>query len=164
MAVGRNKGFTLIELMVSISILGILAVTATTIFFRTFRGSGKTETLVTVEQSGTYLLSIMERFIKGALQVTAVGDGNCPGSGESLSLVNADGGETVFALSEGSITSNSAKISPSEVTISDLLFDCTRTSGAPDKIAVSFDLTYTNQAEGAESDQTFTSTYVLRNF
>ena len=60
----KIKGFTLMELMVTVGILGMIIVTIMGMFFRSFRGGTKADTIMTLDQNAQMSLSILERFVR----------------------------------------------------------------------------------------------------
>lgn len=61
-----RKGFTLMEILVSVGILVILAVVGSNLFFSLMKGAAKTKILSLVKQEGNYALLVMERTIRNA--------------------------------------------------------------------------------------------------
>lgn len=47
---GISRGFTLIELMIVISVLGILSVASTELFYRTLRATNRAESIAEVDR------------------------------------------------------------------------------------------------------------------
>ncbi len=173
----RGAGFTLLELLVSVAILGVIGTLVAQAFFSVFRSNSKTEILKDVKQSGEQTLLTMTRIIQNAQEVAV-----CPSDGtplDSLALVNPDGGTTTFGcVLDGTITriaSTSATnefLTDSHVTIggstcaaSSLVFECTTQSGEPSKITISFSLaqvgTPVDQSETARED--FQGSVIIRN-
>lgn len=159
----KNKGFTLMELMLTVGILGMITVTVTAMFFRAFRGSSKTDTVVTLDQNAQLSLSLMERFVRNGKGVTVNG-GECPASGDSLEIANWDGGETIFNLSNGQIASNGAVVNEEIVVVSNLNFSCVRIEGIPDQITITFDAQRSDAGGGAETTASYKSVVSLRNY
>lgn len=160
----KIKGFTLLELMVVISLIGLISVSAIGLFFRSIRGTGKTQSIQIVDQNSQFALTTIERFIINARQVTDVSGAPCPNSGPSLTLLNADGFATTFSLSDDRIASNSDYISSDDVIISNLQFTCTTPAGAPDRITVSFDASHADTAGDVATSQSFTTSANLRTY
>ena len=133
----RDLGMTLLELVVVMAILGTLVTASMGLFLRVIRGGTKTEALLASQAGVSLPIDVIESAIRNAQEVSAVGGGGCPGSGNSLTLINSDGGVTKFSLTPlGQIASNSATITPQDVAIEDLGFQCERNEGSPDLITV----------------------------
>lgn len=159
----KIKGFTLMELMVTVGILGMIIVTIMGMFFRSFRGGTKADTIMTLDQNAQMSLSILERFVRNA-QSVSVGGGDCPATSDSLTVESWDGRSTVFSLENGQLASNGAVISGEAVVISDLVFECVRTQGIPDQVMVRFNAVRTDAGGGAETEASYESVINLRNY
>lgn len=172
-----ETGFTLLELLVSVTILAVIGTLVAQAFFTVFRSNTKTEILKDVKQSGEQTLLTMTRIIQNAQEVSV-----CPGGGtplNSLAMVNPDGGTTTFGcVLDGTVTriasisATNEFLTDSHVTIggstcaaSSLVFECTTQSGEPSKITISFSLaqvgTPVDQFETARED--FQGSVIIRN-
>lgn len=90
-----RKGFTLIEVLVSVGIIAIVGAVIAQSFFTMVRTNVKTELLNTMKQNGDFSLNVMSRMIRNANAVTTT----CASTGtttSSLSLLNTDGKSTQF--------------------------------------------------------------------
>ena len=94
------RGFTLIEMLIVVALLGVFAAVATDTFTNVMRAQNKTRIVNELEQSGNYALSVMEQQIRDAEKITCCGGeftnpGDCKGinAGEGVGLLV--GGETV---------------------------------------------------------------------
>jgi len=154
----KVKGFTLIELLVAIGILGIVGGITTIIFFTTLQSSSKSEVLREVKQNGDFAISVMERMIRNANSVNS-----CSGSSTSLTITNPDGRTTQFSLSGTQIASNGAMLTSTKVSASNLSFTCTRTSGKPDVVGISFTLSQAGSPTRPEerASMTFQTSFTL---
>lgn len=61
-----RKGFTLVEVLVAISLLSIFGVLIVTIFTRTLKGGNKTQIITTIKQNGQSVLEVMDKTIRNA--------------------------------------------------------------------------------------------------
>lgn len=120
----RNSGFTLIETLIVVFLIGIVLVAGGNIFFGIMKGSSKAEIEKEVKQNGSYALAVMERMIRNSRRVTACDDL----AGASLEIENSDYGLTTFQLGEGRIASSSAGgdlyLTTDNITVSSLTFTC----------------------------------------
>lgn len=97
-----NDGFTLMEVLVTILIIGTLGVVASSILFSLLRGAAKTETLKEVKQNGDYALSVMEVKIRNARSV--VSPSPCTGAQlTSVTILNPDATQSTFQCTNGRI-------------------------------------------------------------
>lgn len=118
------KGFSLIEILVVISIFSVLGVLSTRAILLTVRGSKKSDSLVRVRENVNYALSIMERQIRNSESVSP-----CPNSNLSLlDYVSSNGQATTFSYNEGEkyIASGSARLTSSDILITSCIFRCTQ--------------------------------------
>lgn len=149
--VKKQKGFTLVELLVAIGILGVVGGIATIILFTTLRSASKSDIMREVKQNGDYAISVMERMVRNAQGVETVDNSSCSttgncGAGTCMKIKNPDGRTTNF-LKENvgdvfKIASNSGTyLTSNKVTVvGDLNFTCTRTPGKPDVVSINFTL------------------------
>ena len=121
--VNKNKGFTLIEILVVVGILAIIAVVSSNMFFTVFKSSGKTKVLTKVKQNGDYALTVMERLIRDSQEVSS----SCTSGMASIKVKRFDGSEITFScdLAQGLIASSSGqRLTSSEVKVDSCSFDC----------------------------------------
>jgi prepilin-type N-terminal cleavage/methylation domain-containing protein len=111
----NHRGFTLVELLAVVAVLGIVASILFGVLFTTLRGSSKSESLTLVSQNGNAALNQMIRMARFAK--TLQSPDSCYVSAEqtsvatsSVTLINADGGTSKFECSDNTISSNSASL------------------------------------------------------
>lgn len=104
-----KKGFTLVELLVVVALVGIIGIITTQVFIIGFKSQGKGEIVKEVKQNGDYAISVIETMVENAADFSA--DQVCNQDGKTLSIVNQDSFTTVFDCSAlTSISSVSATI------------------------------------------------------
>lgn len=165
----RSSGFTLIEVLVVFSILAIIFVVASNMFFSILRGTTKTKTMQLVKQNGDYTISLMGRMIRNARSIGTY-------TSTSLPIVNPDGGTTTFSCSDvdsdgnNEIASNSASLISSDVKVVSCNNVFTVTEGEPDirpdTVAIEFDLSQVAVSSRPEEQALvkFKTTISLRNY
>lgn len=84
-----KKGFTLIEMLVAVAILGLVVLASTSLFFTALKGKRKTESLVIIKQSGDYALQVMTKKIRNAQDLPSC-------SSNQINITNPDNSSTTF--------------------------------------------------------------------
>ena len=74
-----HHGFTLIELIVTITIMSMIGILIAQVFFTTSRTNTKTELVKEAKQNGEYALGFIERMIRNSRYVTSA----CAGSADT---------------------------------------------------------------------------------
>ena len=172
----RTNGFTLIETLVVIFLMGIILVGGGGLFFNIMKGASKVEVGKEIKQNGDYAMAIMERMIKNSRGVTV-----CPSSNDSLTIKNIDNGLTTFFLEDlednDKIASSGGTIlylTGDNVTVSSLTFICIHeppTSLLPEdirRVEISFSLIPKGSSPEAPPETyaeiNFQTSVSLRNF
>ncbi|MDO8551147.1 MAG: type II secretion system protein [bacterium] len=107
----NNSGFTLIEVLMVVFILGIIVVLGSNLFFSIMKGASKAELTKEVKQNGDYALGMMVRMIRNAKKITVNSDGQtCSLSMQKFKIINQDDTTTELAC-KSDITDQVAKIS-----------------------------------------------------
>ncbi len=91
----RKMGFTLLEILVSVTIISGLSILIAQAFFTTSRSNTKTEILKEVKQNGDFALGIIGKMVRESYGITST----CAAAGTtstSLSIKNPDSGVTTF--------------------------------------------------------------------
>lgn len=173
-----NRGFTLLEVIVSVSIVAIVGVVISQAFFTTTTSGTKSQALQEIKQNGDYALTIMERMIHNAVRVTNV----CDASGElapSVTIQNLDGGLTTFgcqafesytriASTSGTsvvyLTDKGISLGAATCDTDSLEFTCTKDPGGATKVGIFFRLQTTGVGTVIQSTlPEFVTTVTLRN-
>ncbi len=173
-----SHGFTLLELLVSVGVVGLVSVVLSQTFFATTRTNTKTELLQDVKQNGDYAMDIIGRMIRNARSVTSL----CSASGSTdilVTIVNPDYRFTTFSCVLDSGVTRIASVSASStvyVTSSNLTLGsscttaafsatCTKPEGQPAIVTVSYILSQkgTPQYLFERASVTFQSSFGLRN-
>lgn len=69
-----RQGFTLIEALVTLAVIGVIGLVLVDLLSRTFKGSTKTEVIGNVKQSGQVVLTNMDQSIRGSDTIACVGN------------------------------------------------------------------------------------------
>lgn len=173
-----TRGFTIMELLISVSIIGLLVVVASQTIISTIRTNLKTEALKEVKQNGDITLNTITRMIQNAQTVTTA----CSQAGAAtnqLTLTNPDGGNSTFTcIVDGTLTriasvsaTRTVYITNTSTTLgappcaNQLRFTCRTFGSKPGTIDIAFTLSQsavtTNFFERATTN--FTTSVTLRN-
>lgn len=174
MALTMKRGFTLLEIVISVTIIAIIGVVVNQAFLTTSRSGLKTEIVKEVKENGDFALATMERMIRGAAANTI----SC--ANNAVTITSSDNGITTFGCAfDGSITriasisasgtqyltSRALTLGGTECASSTLVISCTATPGIPTYVSVQFTLSQKSPSPGV-SDQasaTFETTVNTRN-
>jgi type II secretory pathway pseudopilin PulG len=160
-------GYTLLELLLYIAIVGALLTSVTFFFGVTLDARVKNQTIVEVNEQGTALIDSITQTIRNSTSITAPTIGT---SGASLTLVVPTGAlsPTVFSLSSGivQIKEGAGALTPlnsNKVQVSSLTFKNLSRASTPGSVQISFVMTRLNPNNKNEYDyqKTFTSTAEL---
>lgn len=161
----RRAGFTLIEVLIVVSLLALIFIVGANLFFSTLKGASKAEIVKEIKQNGNFALGIMKRMIRNSREI----DCSTP---NQITITNPDQGQTTFRLDASNrIASESASgtqfLTSSQTPASSFSLSCSPvTSGAPTEVTLQFRLTqpgYLTRAE--ETAQVDFQTQVnTRNF
>lgn len=167
----NKKGFTLIEVLVVITILSIIMVFGITVISTVLNGGTKIALVSQIKQNGNYVTEVMSRYIRNATSIS-----NAPACGNSLVLVQPDNSEVTFSLlpsdanNNNRIASNSAILTNSDikngVNVSSLNFTCDTTVNPP-VVTINFTLTQPLSAGSgveSQSSETFHTSVSLRTY
>jgi len=123
------QGFSLLEILVVITVFSILAIMTTQAVLMTLKGSKKSESLTKVRGNIDYSLAIIERNIRNADSID-----ECPNPDTNIiSYQDEDGLTTSFSCAEeddiGYIASASGRLTSSEVDVTSCSFVCEEAVG-----------------------------------
>lgn len=170
-----SYGYTLIEILAVIAIFGVIGTIVFGILTTALQSSNKSEGLMTVQQNGSYALSLMSRMIRYSKQITSPtscysGPTPTPVSDTSLTIENLDGHSTTFScdgLPTGTIASNGASLLDTQsVAVTSCTFSCTQSTAYDvPSVTISFILNKRNSNTLVENNSpvTFQTTVTLRN-
>lgn len=164
----NQSGYTLIELLLYVVIVGSL-LTATSIFFAaTTSARVKSQTVNEVEQQGQFAMNYITRTIRNANSVTSPALG---ANASQLTVVvpTASLSPTVFSLSGTTLTVKEGSaaaiaLTGNNVQVTSLVFKNFSRSASAELVQIAMTLSYANTAGRNEYDytQTFTTSVVVR--
>ncbi len=91
-----NKGFTLVELLVSIGLVLIIGTVGTSIITSILRSYNKASIINEIEQNGNYVLSLMESQIRNAASVSPTDT-----TTQTLTVTPQEGSPITFSVTTG---------------------------------------------------------------
>lgn len=158
------QGFSLLEVLVVLTVFSLIAIIATQSIILTLRGARKSEATTKVRQNVDYALSVIERTLHSAKSVT------CPNPDPSvINFVNADGVASSFScITAGSdkyMASGSARLTGSDIQVTSCSLSCSSPAGSPSSVTVN--ITASDMASGStvEGSVLTTSTQIyLRTY
>lgn len=176
MPAGR-RGFTLLEIVVSVGVLAIVGVFLTQVFITALKTNSRGEVTREVKQNGDYAVNIMTRMIQNARDIAST----CTEAGSadsSVTITNPDLGSTTFECKSDSgvlrISSTSAApayLTSSTITLvgadctSAITFTCTQFPDGRKSVNFSFSLATKgyNPDKSSQAVEKFSTTADLRN-
>lgn len=133
-----NKGFSLIEILMTITTFALLGMMVTSAVALSMKGSKKGESTIKVRESLDYALAIIERQLRNAEKVEPCPNPNpqvlayydLKGAATSFSCVNAGG-------ADGYLASGSARLTTTDAAISNCSLVCqTGTYSTPPQVQI----------------------------
>lgn len=164
----NNKGFTLVELLLYISIVGAMILSVSAFLPLFMESRVKNQTISEVEQQGTQVLQLITQTIRNAETVTSPSQG-VSASSLTLDVVDVAKDPTIFDLSGSTIRIKEGVGSPisltsSRVTGSSITFHNLSRTSTPGTIRIQFTISHVNPEGRNEYDfsKTFYGTATLR--
>ncbi|MBI3955622.1 type II secretion system protein, partial [Candidatus Gottesmanbacteria bacterium] len=95
-------GFSMIELLVVVALIGIIGTITTQVFILALQTQVKSEIIKEVKQNGDYALSVMESMVRNSTDILSI---SCNETSSQLTIQNPDGFNTVFDCTGSNISS-----------------------------------------------------------
>ncbi len=162
----KQRGFTFVEMLVSVSLVAVVIVSATQLFTRILRVNRKARAIIQTKQTGDQALRIMADKIRNASQITSTCEAG-GSSSNSLDFQHQDGEATVnysLECDSGLILTQDSEpknLIGADVTLDcgTALFNCTASQFGPQIVAISFSL-----SKDDNPALNFSTTVSLRNY
>jgi len=164
----NTAGYTLIELLLYVSIAGMLLVALSTFFGLSIEARVKTQTITEVEQQGSLAIDYIQQTLRNATSITSPAAGVAASSltvvvptvSLSPTIFNLSG--TTLQVKEG--TATAVALTNSKVSVSNLAFTNVTRSGTHGALRISFTLDRVNSTGRNEYSysKTFTTTVSIR--
>ncbi len=159
----NKKGFSLVEILVVISIFALIGILTTRSIFTTLRSARKSDSLVKVRENVNYALGVIERQIRSAESVSP-----CPLVNTLVLPYIAEGGIVSSFIctlgANGSIASGSATLTSPDISVTGCTFTCTQNINNPPSINVSITAEDKNSSGVEKGSVTSQTEILLRNY
>ncbi len=163
-----SKGFTLVELLLYISIVSAMILSVSAFLPLLMASRVKNQTIAEIEQQGIQTMQIITQTIRNAEGITSPGTG-VNASSATIDVVTTGADPTIFDLSGGVLritqgTESAVALTNSRVTTSSLTFYNLSRASTPGTIRIQFTLTHNNPSGRNEYEyaKTFYGTATLR--
>ena len=173
----RDSGFTFIELLLAVGIIGLMATAGVNIFLRSLRGSSQIELRRTLDDRARLILDGMGRFfhegrvvsLDGQTRSTCLAVGSI--TGDTLVIKSLDDFTTALSVASGLLSSASAMtvvINPESVTLEHstglaYYFNWVCSSGTPDRLQMVFKAVSASPEGEANLSNDYDLTVIMRN-
>ncbi|MAG59938.1 hypothetical protein CMO96_04075 [Candidatus Woesebacteria bacterium] len=137
-----KKGMTLVELLVVFAVFVVIIAITQQALFASLRGTSKTEVASKVKQNANYVVSVMERALHSAKDVS------CVNNRVDYTSVE-DGKKYYFSCEEGNVTLGGSALNSNETTVSSnppCSITCSPEGGTT---SVVIDMTFQQAGEGS---------------
>ena len=157
----KNRGFTLVEVLLYIALLGLLLGGGVIAAYAVLEGSNRTTTAVMVQEEGEFLL---RKFDLAMTNVSAINAPAAGSSGVELWVMKTGGTSVKLDLAGSNITITTSAgtfvLNSSNVTVGggNVFSRAPLVAGKPEAVTANFTVTPVNSSSG----ETFTTTKYLR--
>lgn len=165
----KQSGFTMLELLVVISVISVAGILISGVLVSTLRGSNKATTVDNLKQNGNYALLQMSRVIRSASNIDLLPCGNPSMAVQTMTVTQLDTTQTVFDCTGTTITSNGSSLldtSVVQLVPSSCQIICSQqTSADIPVVQIKFSLMQSGSGNFADQASTipFQTSIVLRN-
>lgn len=169
-----QKGFTIVEVLVSVALLAVIGFMMNAMLLNAMRAILKAQSVKEVKQSGDFAMSVILQRLRNALSFTG-----CSGTSDAITITNHDGTTTTLTTAEIPSGSGQYKIisdtggtiqiltSSNNVTVNTgntLQFTCNTTTGTIDVRFVLDHVATANLPFEQRASIPYSSRVVLRNW
>lgn len=164
----HKRGFTLIEILLGIALMGIIILVLTGLLFLLFQAQVKHQVISEVEYQGAFIIKKITQTIHNADSISSPLPGT-QGSSLSLAMISASKNPTIFDLSNSHIritegTGSAISLSSSRVHITNFQITHLSQSQTPGSLRIQYTISADNPANLQEYsyEKTFYATASLR--
>lgn len=134
----KNKGFSLIETLIVVAIFAVLAIVSTQAIIVTLTNSRKAESSVETRESLQYIVSVLERSLRSANNVTSAGSGRIIYTDEYIVSNVFQCIDATTSSTTGRLLLNSNQVSSQDITLTNCSFSMVAgTNDIPDRVMIS---------------------------
>ncbi len=163
----NTKGFTIIEVLVTMSVIVVIGTIIGGILVTTLRGSTKATVVSNVKQNGDNAITEMSREIRSAAAINLMPCGNPSPVVQKITVTQIDNTQTTFDCSGNTIKANGTSLLDTSTTqLTSCSIICSQKSSADVPIVqIQFNLQQSNSGAAEEQTATvpFQTSVVLRN-
>lgn len=160
MAAIRQNGYTFIELVVVVALVGLLSLGLVSIFFASLRGTSYAKAEAEVKSQGDQAITLMERNIRNAVAAP-----ECPPDGSSVTIRQPGDVEVVFSYADDALFRDEARLIDGDVRVTRATFGCNTAEDGLSLGSVTISMTLRADDKMSQEDviQTFRTTVAIRS-
>ena len=156
MTLENRKGFTLIELILYVSVSALVALAATGLILLILQGRVKSQTIAEVEQVGNQVMNLITQTTRNSLRINSPSTG-ATSSALSLAHPSSTNNPTIFDIASSTIritegASLSVPLTSSRILTSSLVFQNLSRANTSGTIKIQFTLIHQNPGGRNEYD------------
>jgi len=154
-------GYSLIELLIVLSIFSILVMVATQTLVISLQNASKSESISKVKENVEYAMTVMERQLRNAREIVA-----CPNpSTDAIEYLTYEGVTTGFACintgTDGYIASGDTRLTNENISVTSCSIRCVFTPGAAPYVNIQIEAEDKDTFSGSAKNPIYTETQVL---
>lgn len=135
----HNRGFTLVEILVVITIFVVLLMVVNEIFFSILKGSSKSDVTGKVKREGEAAIAVMDRELRNSKTLS------CSGDNRSVTYLSSIGVLTTFACvnlgsADGKITKGGLDLTSNDTTVTSCSFACQSINGVTKVVLINLSI------------------------
>lgn len=159
----NQKGFSLLEILVVLTVFSLLAIISTTTVLLSLRGTQKSAITAKVRQNIDFTVATVERQIRNANNIVAC-------NSDQIIFTDQDSVQTSFACTnlgspDAYVASGSARLTSADVTVTSCSFFCSGSLGStPPSVTFNISASDKNLAGAQGSSFTTTTQIYLRSY
>lgn len=128
-----SRGFTLIEILVVLTIFTVIALVANQILFSTLRGSAKSEVTARVKREGERVMSVMERLLHNSRSIVSCGPAQ-------ITYKDLAGVQSSFSCQSGAVYRDTGILTSSDVDVVACSVTCETVGGVTKAVNIGLSL------------------------